>query len=87
MSPYRSALRHLALTSAIVIFPIASAHALDTEAFGTRLKAVVAAQGGEIAWTGINESGSHIVLSGVTVGGAGKPEDEKADAKDAKDKK
>jgi hypothetical protein len=77
MSPYRSALRHLALTSAIVVLPVASAHALDTEAFGTRLKAVVAQQGGEIAWTGINENGSQIVLSGVTVGGAGKPDDQK----------
>src|SRR5262245_2180136 len=77
MSPYRSALRHLALTSAIVILPVASAHALDTEAFGTRLKAVVAAQGGEIAWTGINENGSQVVLSGVTVGAAGKPDNEK----------
>src|SRR5437867_3294627 len=77
MSPSRSALRHLALTSAIVILPVASAHALDTEAFGTRLKAVVAQQGGEIAWTGINESGTQIVLSGVTVGGAGKPDDQK----------
>jgi len=65
------------LTSAIVVLPVASAHALDTEAFGTRLKAVVAQQGGEIAWTGINESGTQIVLSGVTVGGAGKPDDQK----------
>jgi len=65
------------LTCAIVILPVASAHALDTEAFGTRLKAVVAAQGGEINWTGISENGSQIVLSGVTVGGAGKPDTEK----------
>jgi hypothetical protein len=77
MSPYRSALRHLALTCAIVILPVASAHALDTEAFGNRLKAAVAAQGGEIGWTGINESGSQIVLSGVTVGAPGKPDNEK----------
>jgi len=65
------------LTCAIVILPVASAHALDTEAFGTRLKAVVAAQGGEINWTGISENGSQIVLSVVTVGGAGKPDTEK----------
>jgi hypothetical protein len=65
------------LTSAIVVLPVASAHALDTEAFGSRLKAVVASQGGEIAWTGISENGSQIVLSGVTVGGAGKPDTEK----------
>jgi hypothetical protein len=74
MSPYRSALRRLALTSAIVILPVASAHALDTEAFGKRVKDALAAQGAEIGWTGINENGTQIVLTGVTVGAPGKPD-------------
>ena len=74
MSPYRSALRRLALTSAIVILPVASAHALDTEAFGKRVKDALAAQGAEIGWTGINENGAQIVLTGVTVGAPGKPD-------------
>jgi hypothetical protein len=82
MTPYRSALRYLALTSAIVILPVASAHALDTDAFGTRLKAVLAAQGAEINWTGISEDGTQVVLSGVTIGGKGKPDNEKANLGD-----
>ena len=74
MSPYRSALRRLALTSAIVILPVASAHALDTEAFGKRVKDALAAQGAEIGWTGISENGTQIVLTGVTIGAPGKPD-------------
>lgn len=74
MSPYRSTLRRLALTSAIVILPVASAHALDTEAFGKRVKDALAAQGAEVGWTGINENGTQIVFTGVTVGAPGKPD-------------
>ena len=48
MTPYRSAIRHLSLTSAMVLLSVASAHALDTEAFGNRLKAYMTEQGAEI---------------------------------------
>jgi hypothetical protein len=68
MKVYRPALRHMALTSAILLISVASAHALDTNAFGTRLKAVLAQQGAEINWTNITENGTQIVLEGVTIG-------------------
>jgi hypothetical protein len=71
MKTYRSALRHLALTSAIVLVSVVSAHALDTNAFGTRLKAVLAAQGAEINWTNITENGTQVVLEGVSIGAPG----------------
>lgn len=74
MKSYRSAFRHLALTSAIVLVSVASAHALDTNAFGTRLKAVLAQQGAEINWTNITENGTQVVLEGVTIGAPGKPD-------------
>ena len=74
MQIHRTALRKLALSTIIVVLPVASAHALDTAAFGDRLKAVVAAQGAEIAWSNITENGTQVVLEGVTVGAAGKPE-------------
>jgi hypothetical protein len=81
MKPYRSALRRLGLTSALVLLSVASAHAVDTEAFGARLKAVVTQQGAEINWTGISEDGNQVVLSGVTIGAPGKP-DEKVELGD-----
>lgn len=74
MKTYRSALRHLALTSAIVLVSVASAHALDTNAFGTRLKAVLTQQGAEINWTNITENGTQVVLEGVTIGAPGQPD-------------
>lgn len=74
MKSYRTAFRHLALTSAIVLVSVASAHALDTNAFGTRLKAVLAQQGAEINWTNITENGTQVVLEGVTIGAPGKPD-------------
>ena len=48
MQTHRSALRKLVLSAIIVVVPVASAHALDTAAFGDRLKAVLAAQGADI---------------------------------------
>jgi len=74
MKSYRTAFRNLALSSAIVLVSVASAHALDTNAFGTRLKAVLAQQGAEINWTNITENGTQVVLEGVTIGAPGKPE-------------
>src|SRR5690349_24244084 len=74
MKSYRTAFRHLALTSAIVLVSVASAHALDANAFGTRLKAVLAQQGAEINWTNITENGTQVVLEGVTIGAPGKPD-------------
>jgi len=74
MKTYRSAFRNLALTSVILLLPVASAHALDTNTFGTRLKAVLAEQGAEITWTNITENGTQVVLEGVTIGAPGKPD-------------
>jgi hypothetical protein len=74
MPIHNSAIRKLALSTIIVILPVASAHAVDTAAFGDRLKAVAAAQGAEVAWTNITENGTQVVLEGVTVGMASKPE-------------
>jgi hypothetical protein len=64
----------LALTSVIVLVPFASAHALDANAFGTRLKALLTEQGADINWTNLTENGSQIVLEGVTIGAEGKPD-------------
>lgn len=74
MKSYRSTFRQLALSSALVLISVASAHALDANAFGTRLKAVLAEQGAEINWTNLTENGTQVVLEGVTIGAAGKPE-------------
>lgn len=74
MTSYRSTFRQLALSSALVLVSVASAHALDANAFGTRLKAVLAEQGAEINWTNLTENGSQIVLEGVTIGAPGKAE-------------
>lgn len=74
MKSYRSTFRQLALSSALVLISVASAHALDANAFGTRLKAVLADQGAEINWTNLTENGTQVVLEGVTIGAAGKPE-------------
>jgi len=82
MTRYRSALRRLGLTSALVLLSVASAQALDTQAFGDRLKAVLAEQGAEINWTGISEDGNQILMSGVTIGAPGKPDSEKANLGD-----
>lgn len=62
------------MTSAFAILPVASAYALDIDAFGNRLKAALADQGAEIAWGGISENGSQIVLSAVTIGAPGNGE-------------
>lgn len=74
MKSYRSTFRQLALSSALVLISVASAHALDANAFGARLKAVLADQGAEINWTNLTENGTQVVLEGVTIGAAGKPE-------------
>jgi hypothetical protein len=74
MQHFRPALRHLTLSSAILLVSVASAHALDVNAFGTRLKAAIAEQGGEVNWTNITENGAQIVLEGVTVGAPGNPD-------------
>ena len=68
MQIHRSALRRLALSTILLVLPAASAHALDTNAFGDRLKAVMLAQGVNIEWTNLTENGTQIVLEGVTVG-------------------
>ena len=74
MQIHRSALRRLALSTILLVLPAASAHALDTNAFGTRLKAVMLAQGVNIEWTNLTENGTQIVLEGVTVGVGDKAE-------------
>ena len=74
MQIHRSALRRLALSTILLVLPAASAHALDTNAFGNRLKAVMLAQGVNIEWTNLTENGTQIVLEGVTVGMGDKPE-------------
>jgi hypothetical protein len=74
MKNSRSALRHLALTSALVLISAASAHAVEADAFGARLKAVFKDYGTQLDWSGISEDGSRLVLQGVTIESPGHPE-------------
>lgn len=63
---HRTRILSLAAAGALGLIASSPAHALDTNAFGNRLKALYAEQGGTLAWTSIDESGSTIVLHGVT---------------------
>ena len=74
MQIHRSALRKLALTTIILIAPAASAYAVDTAAFGDRLKTVLAAQGVTVEWANITENGTQVVLEGVKLGMGTTPE-------------
>ncbi len=72
MTIKRSTLQKLALSTFLFTLPLNAALAQDT-AVADRLKAVLAAQGIDIAWTGVTGDDSSMVLQGVSV----KPASEK----------
>lgn len=74
MQLHHSALRKLVLSAIILVAPAASAYAVDTAAFGERLKGVLSAQGVNIEWGKLTENGTQVVLEGVKLGMGDKAE-------------
>ena len=74
MQIHHSALRKLVLSAIILVAPAASAYAVDTAAFGERLKGVLSAQGVNIEWAKLTENGTQVVLEGVKLGMGDKAE-------------
>lgn len=66
--------RALAFTALLLALPSHSAFAQDSSAVADRLKAVLAEQNIAVNWSGVEESGSQVVLKGVTVGMGNTPE-------------
>jgi hypothetical protein len=68
-------LKALAFSTFLTTMTLGAAVAQDANAVAERLKGVLAAQGMEIAWTGVSGGGDTVVLDGVTIkatnGGAG----------------
>jgi hypothetical protein len=62
--------RLIATAAVLAMVPTAS-FAFEANAVAARLQALYSAQGGEISWTGIDDTGTTIVLQGTTIGGAG----------------
>lgn len=60
--------RALAFTALLLALPANAALAQDANAVADRLKAVLAEQNLLVNWSGVEQSGSQIVLKGVTVG-------------------
>jgi hypothetical protein len=77
MSSIRPVFRALAASSILFIVPLQTARAADPNEVAGRLKAVLAEQGVDIAWTGVSGDGSTMVLSGVTAGAGGSGEQAK----------
>lgn len=67
MTIQRSIFHKLAFSTFLLTLPLNSAFAQDTTAVADRLKALLAGQGVEIAWSGVSGDASSMVLEGVTV--------------------
>lgn len=75
MTVFRRPAAVLAISTFLASAAVLPAAALDAEAFGERLKAVVtASQGVVVDWSAISADGDSIVLEGVTVGLPGETE-------------
>lgn len=74
MTRHKHALRRLALSTFLFVIPLDVAFAQDANAVGERLKAVLAAQGMDIAWTAITGDAASMTLEGTTVALAGQPD-------------
>lgn len=73
MTLHRTALRTFALSSFLVGLPFHAAMAQDAAAVGERMKAVLAGQGIELAWSGISGDATETVISGATMTVTGVP--------------
>jgi hypothetical protein len=69
----QSRTRALAFTALLLALPANAAFAQEAGAVADRLKAVLAEQNLLVDWAGVEQSGSQIVLKGVTVGLANQP--------------
>jgi hypothetical protein len=70
----RSILVKSALSTLLLVLPMAPAAAQDVNAVAERLKAVLADQGAELSWTGISGDASEMVISGAAVAAKGGPD-------------
>lgn len=71
MTIHRSTFQKLAFSTFLLTASLGSAWAQDTTAVADRLKALLANQGMELAWTGVSGDTSSMVLEGVSVKAAG----------------
>ncbi|MBN9241527.1 MAG: hypothetical protein J0I98_01910 [Mesorhizobium sp.] len=67
MTIHRSTFSKLAFSTFLFVLPLNTAFAQDTGAVAGRLKALLANQGVDLAWTGISGDASSMVMEGVTV--------------------
>lgn len=67
MTTRNAALRRLAFSAILLVIPFNSAFAQDVTAVAERIKAAAAAQGTELAWTGVTGDASSMILEGVTI--------------------
>ena len=67
MTIHRSTLSKLAFSGFLLALPLNAAFAQDTTAVADRLKAMLANQGVDLAWSGISGDASSMVMEGVTV--------------------
>jgi hypothetical protein len=67
MTTHNAALRRLAFSVILLVFPFNPAVAQDAQAIAERIKATAAAQGAVLEWTGVTGDASSMVLEAVTV--------------------
>jgi len=67
MTIHRSTFHKLALSTFLLTASLATAQAQDTTAVADRLKALLADQGIDLAWTGISGDASSMVIQGVSI--------------------
>ncbi|MGN6536336.1 MAG: hypothetical protein ACTHKQ_11490 [Mesorhizobium sp.] len=67
MTIHRSTLSKLAFSGLLFALPLNVAFAQDTTAVADRLKALMANQGVDLAWSGISGDASSMVMEGVTI--------------------
>lgn len=67
MTIHRSTFHKLALSTFLLTVSLATAQAQDTTAVADRLKALLANQGIDLAWTGISGDTSSMVMEGVSI--------------------
>jgi hypothetical protein len=74
MTIHRSTFHKLALSTFLLTASLGLAHAQDTTAVADRLKALLANQGVDLAWTGISGDASSMVMEGVSIKSAAEKE-------------
>lgn len=74
MTIHRSTFHKFALSTFLLTASLASAQAQDTTAVADRIKALLANQGVDLAWTGISGDASSMVMEGVSIKSAAEKE-------------